>query len=521
MKKEILVILFLFTSINIFSQFNPSTYLLDEDKKFEKSNSQNPASNSISDIITRGDSVWLGTSRGVSLSTDRGETWTNFYATEAFGTEAISAIGFDKYTGYFWAATAHSTEVAGGQTLPEGSGLRFTSDGGNTWHTVPQPVDAETDTIVQYGINNLRAVPITVRIQNLIYDIAFTPGTVWIASFAGGVRKSSNNGATWERVVLPPDNLNSVSPEDTLNFCLAPVAGRICAEGHLNYRAFSVISVDDSTLYVGTANGINKSTDNGISWRKFNHGNQLNPISGNFVVALDYNHNNNTLWGATWRAEGQMEFYGVSSSTDGGENWNTFLNGERPHNFAFKGNHVIVPTDNGAYRTTNEGITWTSPAAIVDKASGQSLSTTIFYSAAVEQNTIWLGTNDGLVKLQEKPGGMIWEGDWKIYFASPALVSNEDSYAYPNPFSPRIHQLKFKYSTNGISENVTIRIFNFGMNLVKTVIQNAPRTRSLDDAPDRWDGRDEYGEIVPNGVYFYRIDVGSNEPLFGKIIVLQ
>jgi len=27
--------------------------------------------------------------------------------------------------------------------------------------------------------------------------------------------------------------------------------------------------------------------------------------------------------------------------------------------------------------------------------------------------------------------------------------------------------------------------------------------------------------VVPNGVYFYRIDAGSEKPVFGKIMVLQ
>ncbi len=135
-------------------------------------------------------------------------------------------------------------------------------------------------------LNEIRALPVTVAIQNLAYDIAFTPNTIWIATFAGGLRKSTDNGQTWKRVLLPPDNLNSISPTDTLDFCLSPVNGNFCGEGNLNHRVFSVISTNDSTLYVGTANGINKSTNGGISWTKFNAQNQPQPISGNFITAL-------------------------------------------------------------------------------------------------------------------------------------------------------------------------------------------------------------------------------------------
>ena len=61
-------------------------------------------------------------------------------------------------------------------------------------------------------------------------------------------------------------------------------------------------------FYVGSAGGINKSTDNGISWKKFTHKNQTFPISGNFVVALSYNKYDNTIWGATWSHRYNNEF---------------------------------------------------------------------------------------------------------------------------------------------------------------------------------------------------------------------
>jgi len=59
------------------------------------------------------------------------------------------------------------------------------------------------------------------------------------------------------------------------------------------------------------------------------------------------------------------------------------------------------------------------------------------------------------------------------------------------------------------------------MNYIHTVIQNAPRTKTLEGVPDFWNGRDDNGNLVPNGVYLYRVDVDSEEPLFGKIIVMQ
>jgi hypothetical protein len=260
MKLKLLIALLLFTTSNLLAQFTPDGFRITEERRStSKITSSNPLSNSILDIIAIGDTVWLGTSRGVSVSFDRGESWTNFFGTNPFGDDNISAIGYDK--GTFWVATAQSVEGIAGD-VPAGTGLKYTTDNGLTWTAVPQPVDHPDSTTVEYGINTLQALPVTVTEQNLTFDIAFTPGTIWITSFAGGIRKSIDMGQTWQRVVLPPDFLNSIARDDTLDFCLSPVAGSFCDEGNLNHRVFSVISTDDTTLYVGSANGINKSNDN-------------------------------------------------------------------------------------------------------------------------------------------------------------------------------------------------------------------------------------------------------------------
>ena len=525
-KVTLFCLLFSAQALHLIAQEHPKTYYINEKYKFNKVSDDNPTSNSISDIITRGDTVWLGTSRGVSLSTNRGDTWTNFYNTPSFGTESISAIGFDHSSGTFWAATAHSID-RDGQSLPEGSGLRFTTDGGQTWKSVSQPLDNQNDTIEVYGNNSIRALPVTVAVQNLIYDIAFTPNTIWIATFAGGLRKARidslrlNQNYKWQRVVLPPDYLNSIKPSDTLSFCLQPVKGKFCSENNFNHRVFSVVSANDSTLYVGSAGGINKSTDNGISWKKFTHKNQTYPISGNFVVALSYNKFDNTIWGATWVTDSTTNFNGVSSSSDGGETWQTFLEDEKAHNFGFKSGSVLAPTDNGVFRTANEGLTWILPNSIVDEQTRFAISTNVFYSAASQGNDVWIGSADGLAKLNEIVG-TVWEGKWKVYFASIPLESKDEAYVFPNPFSPKNDEgLKFKYTTEGITSNVTIRIYDFAMNYVRTVIQNTPRNISTDIERVVWDGKDDAGNTVTNGVYFYRIEIGDRDPIYGKIIVMN
>ncbi|NUM71602.1 MAG: hypothetical protein HUU43_12180 [Ignavibacteriaceae bacterium] len=527
-----IALLFLLPNLS-FAQITP--YSFKEGKGVTPSasfKSENPVSNSITAMLVVGDTVWLGTSRGLSRSVDNGSSWSNFYGSAEFGIENISALAYDRENHILWAATAHSADV-NGESLPEGSGLRYTTDGGSTWTVIPQPVDADNDSVVIYGNNRLRALPVTVTIQNIIYDAAVSKGgVIWVATFAGGLRKSTDRGQTWQRVVLPPDYLNSVKPEDNLSFCLSPVPGKFCAEGNLNHRVFSVHVVNDTVIYAGTANGINKSTDNGISWVKLNHQNQTNPISGNFVVAINSNPDNaNELWAATWKAEAQDEFYAVSYTLDGGSNWFTTLYDERANNFTLLNGQVIAAASGGLFKSSDRE-NWVLPGNIVDSRTKIPVLTSTYYSAAFAENgnVLYLGSNEGLIKNYGFSG--TWLENWKVYYASQPLNTRNSAYAFPNPFSPKTDLLKIKYNTNGKTAQVTIRIFDFAMNYVRTLIQNAPRGNpfnqinstdpdGVNGVLDLWDGKDDNGNVVPNGVYFYKIEIDSETPIVGKVIVLQ
>ncbi len=526
--KKLILITSIIISADLAAQSLPQAYNLGNET-LSKVSDATPLSNSTIDIAINDGDVWLATSRGLSMSQDGGENWINYFGSDDFGTEGIYSLRYNN--GIVWTTTGHSFED-GSESLPEGSGLRYSTDNGVTWTVHPQSVDDPGDSLITYGINTIRALPVTTTVNNVSFDLAFTQNTIWTANFAGGLRKSTDNGATWERVILPPDHLDSIKPGDTLDFALQPVRGAFGDEQHLNHRVFSVIGIDDTTLYVGTAGGINKSTDNGISWVKFNHQNQDRPISGNFVTALGYDIARDHVWGATWKAEDQSENWGVSFTEDGGENWDVVLPGERAHNFGFKyfgsvGNytssHVFAPTDNGIFRSSDMGNTWIAPPSIKDDETGIPIATTEFFSIETERKSdgstdIWIGSANGLARLNEPAG--FWRGTWKVFLASAGSENENETFAFPNPFSPRMEPVKIKYYTGDSGSNVTIRVMDFGMNLVRTLVQNAQRSANSEQI-EFWDGKDENGELVANGVYFYRVDVDSRDPVFGKIMVLK
>ena len=58
------------------------------------------------------------------------------------------------------------------------------------------------------------------------------------------------------------------------------------------------------------------------------------------------------------------------------------------------------------------------------------------------------------------------------------------------------------------------------MNPVRTLIQNAARS-GTDELFTSWDGKNDNGYKDANGVYFYRVEFDKEDPVWGKIVLLQ
>ena len=456
--------------------------------------STQPAGNSITDIIIQSSQVWIGTEK-LSLSSDMGISWKIFSQEDGLGKGGISALAYRK--GKLWAATSYDVYDYKGEIQPAGSGLGYTDNGGNSWYWFAQPVDPED--ITEYS-------PTTSVRQNIIYDIALTDSTVWIASFLGGLRKMNyiNNDTSWQLITV-----------DGLSF--SPLS-------HYSHQVFSVI-YDGTSIWAGTAGGIHKTNDGGMNWTTFNHTNQDFPISGNFVVAIAHQktNDNDLIWSATWFADDISEYTGVSLTRDGGLTWTVVLEGIKVHNFAFDGDIAYAASSSGLYKSTDLGHSWSCFPQIVEEETGEAVYTPEVYSIGIDSlHNLWVGTGDGLALSADK--GQSWE----IFrsFQSTSLSSEPNTYAYPNPFSPLKHNVygqdgwvRFQYHTNK-STTVTVKVYDFGMNLVKTVVDNKIRAFAGDYA-ELWDGRNELGRIVANGVYFYKITLGGKSPFWGKVMVLN
>jgi flagellar hook assembly protein FlgD len=79
--------------------------------------------------------------------------------------------------------------------------------------------------------------------------------------------------------------------------------------------------------------------------------------------------------------------------------------------------------------------------------------------------------------------------------------------------------VRFQYNTISATR-VTLKIYDFAMQLVHTVVEDESRPGNS-DLHEIWDGRDARGMQVDNGVYFYRLELEGDGTFWGKLIVLN
>ena len=516
-------------------------------------------SNVVTEIILQSDNlVWLGTGLGISIVRDSltVETLqdtmelTNGAYTNRIPSGGISAMTTGDpggpYEKFMFAAAAGSEN-----DIPIGKGIVFTTDATDStinWIYYDQPMDdALSDTIPFGDIGFIAVLPVTVPQANVTYDMDLSEEFAWTASWAGGLRRFKFSDQVWERVPLPMDNQYELTTCKDTSY--VRVGGKYILKdyylnprdpldgGNHNHKAFSVLSYGD-TIWVGTANGINRGilgSGNCIDWEHYSY--PMDNLSGNFVVGLEAQRLNGKriIWAATVNADDPTEQRGLSYTIDDGLSWNTALLGERIYNIASFDSLVFAASANGLWKT-EDGINWAlyNPAhqaipvpntAIYD--IDEVLADEV-YSVAFDDRpyygdrSIWIGTGDGAAHSYDLDGL-----NWKIFRAEYDI--NED-YAYPNPFSPYTHNVRndngyVRFHTNEWPGTfvIDIDIYNFAM---EKVYAGSFDKRISSSGALKWDGRDQQGAYVHNGVYFVKLTYPEYQsskpsPHWVKLIVVK
>ncbi|MXW32218.1 MAG: hypothetical protein F4100_03265 [Rhodothermaceae bacterium] len=504
-------------------------------------------SNSVTNLHADGETIWVGPH--LNVSQDQGQTWN------AVNTDSLSGLKNRVYSidiegNVIWVGLGDKYDRTsnGGRTqeIHRITGLLNSNDHGFTWRYVPYfPVegddpnttgllDSPDDTLITYGRNQLSALAVTVPDLSPPWDIDYDPNNreIWVAAAVAGLRKSSDNGYSWQRIVLPPDTSEYISPD--LNyvfpfFSLPEPAGIPVRQFRgYNFGVFSVLVDEIGTIWTGTQGGLNKSDDGGISWR---HITTRDGLLGNTVFSIEEQTRPGlppAIW-VTNRAGSlypdEIEASGVSVTHDHGKTFENLLHGLQCFDFAFDERMIYVACDEGLFISKDNGATFISNSIFPDDQSGITSRRKLrVHSVALTNGVIWAGTEDGL--FQSRDGGNSWNSFRANVPLNPEglppmvpvdLVPSVSTYAYPNPFSPIADQLiRFKYDLKE-SGSVTIRVFDFGMNLVRTVVSEIQEQGTREVS---WDGIDDYGARLANGPYFYAVQT-QGETFWGKILIVN
>lgn len=437
-----------------------------------------------------------------------------------------------------------SSPVINGESVVTGFGYYVSSDQGAGWtfHEFPVdepppsncndsviPYDGSCDISFTYGGEQYFRIRNNVAQQSPPYSVSLANNVIFSANWASGLLRSPDFGTTWERLILPPTSADSLTPDSSYIWASSyngETVNRYDARYDLNLLGFSTMVDQDGHVWFGSANGINISPNavsapsDSIKWTHIQYENSIDGLLSNWVVDIEEDTSTGTVWMTNWVVNpSQGERYGVVSTNDRGISFQQYLIGERINDIAFKEGAIFAVGDTGIFISRDNGQNW-SYISQVNSANTFIKSDARYFAVESTNNRVWIGTSDGLASTADF--GATWEITRVNYPLSGGNVfepvtPSVDTYAYPNPFSPTLHEIariKFEVKEPGI---VKICVFDFRMNLVKELLNQelAPDTYEI-----TWDGVNESGGLVANAPYIYLIEM-SDRTIHGKIVVVE
>lgn len=482
--------------------------------------------NGVTNLHAEGDSLWVGPL--LHLTVDGGASWLQAEA-DSLSRERGRVFSIDAEGRTVWVGLGYSKEDRRSNgSVSTAAGFLASEDGGASWTYRPPPLDARGDSTVTYGGQTLEALPVVVPEQSPPFDVDVDPasGTVWTAGWASGFRRAEIGAAGWDRIVVPPDTLDHLHPDSSYAFEVGPQRGT--AQAANNYLAFSVLVDETGTVWAGSAAGLNRSVGaahedpDSLVWDRFTRSNTGGDLPGDWVISVEEQPDpaaRNPVWVACWQA-GEGDRYGLAVTRDGGATYETVLLGEQIHDVAFRGDTVYAAGERGLFVSSNGGRSWRVRRSFSGPDGELPLRRDLTaFAAATTPSAVWVGTDDGL--LRSADGGQTWRlfrTDVPVDPEEPTdAAPSVETYAYPNPYSPQNHGLlRIRYELER-AQAVRIRLFDFAMNLVATVLD---RRQGAGAHEVVWRGTDRDGRRVANGTYLYAIET-DDETLWGKILVAR
>jgi photosystem II stability/assembly factor-like uncharacterized protein len=314
---------------------------------------------SINDIVASGPNLLAAAKSSCPIylnifkSTDNGATWSG---TSGLQNKIINsfAIKGSVVWAFFFA-------------LPNESGVARSTDNGNTWQVVPSIITDAGESIVSDDA-------IIVAEDNFIW-------------------RSTDDGMSWDVVEqFALTGIGSFAKAGTKLFGAARTGIQTSTDNGASWTfepfsdgAFS-FSSNGSTIYLGSASKVFKSTDLGTTWIDMSNG-----LGNGGIEALLYD-------GSTLFAGTPADAVGIYRSTNGGQNWEPAAAGlpiasEIRSMIAF-GAYVFAGTQgDGIYRSSDHGNTWAKT-----DVNNPLLANALVLAFCVKDNNLFAGAINGIYK---------------------------------------------------------------------------------------------------------------------------
>ncbi len=509
------------------------------------------------DFVTMGDYVFMAAfEAGLYKSADSGATWTAVAldADPASRKNVVNSV--DRYLDSLWIGTdtgvvlatidtASNADIIADTIFPfvdsDTSGARcqriridkYYNDAGDAvdstaiW-AIQHPIDTMVGNYAVYYTNNAGAdwyVNTSFLLGAKSFDIAFFENYIMVTG-QNALRYAPNNSianlAEW-------GTITGAAIRDSL---------------YANTQDFSQVNINailvvNDTLYIGSDSGFAVSPPGGdvFSWGVTIPNDDLTDftvvdrytvdegLSGNFVNAMEVQlapGGDTLIWASTHVGASGGGQDGISMSPADGSDWQVVHTGTQCWNFAFNGDTAFAATNAGLLMTADMGTTWDT-LDISGYLANYPVSTPYAIDSGlqvigvyIDNDTLWVGTEAGAASIDLND--MSFE-NWSMYrtYDSAAAV-----YAFPVPYAPLEDgtKLYFHYPVPA-DAYVTIEVYDFAMDLVKTVVDNEFRAGGdgVSWMTDSWDGYNGKGDLVAAGIYYFKITLSTGKVYWGKLAI--
>lgn len=307
--------------------------------------------------------------------------------------------------------------------------------------------------------------------------------------------------------------------------------------GHtLDSYDFLAVNTINGRLFTGTTGGFGYRVASN-EWRIFTA--NTNPLAHDLAVGLRYENvglpgdwvvalglqtmtvppedTSAVLWAGCRRVpDTTAQINAVGFSTDYGATWNTVLPNVQAWNFAFDpGGTAYVAASEGLYSAPPPWDTWTREALIDPVTADTIAANTEVYAVEVVDSVLFVGTELGLAIKHLNP-----DSNWAITRVFAPTSDNEEVYAAPVPYSPLNNngRLSLHYHVDE-SADVTVKIYDFAMNLVRVVAENRYRAGGSDYF-ETWDGYNGRGDMVATGFYYFKVSYSTGQVRWGRLAII-